>query len=435
VATSINRLNVLKLPKLGEGAHADGANLYYVVTKAKRETSKGLQNYVGRSWVFRYTRTLTVQGVDGIARTKRKAFKIGLGSASTVGLAQARSMASTHNIALAQGLDPQIMVRDKRSALRNIASTAITFKAAAEQFLKTKSVEWSNPKHAAQWRSTLLLHVYPALGNSDVKAIQTTDVRRVLDKIWATTPVTAQRVRQRIETILDWATTLGFREGANPAKWKGHLANVMVAPTKLNKVEHQPSMPHAQIAGFWAKLSESNAISANCLRFIIATACRSNEARSATWAEIDLENALWIIPAARMKARVEHRIPLSKQALSILESTPRVLGNDLLFSGQNIKTTLSDVAISKQVHKFAGKGAATIHGMRTTFRVWAAENGVNDRAAEFCLAHGLHNKVEASYNRTTLIDQRAIIMQSWSDFLTNNIAAANVIDISTKRLA
>jgi integrase len=349
-------------------------------------------------------------------------------------------MASTHNIALAQGLDPQTIARDKRTALRNVASTTLTFRAAAEQFLKTKSAEWSNDKHAAQWRSTLEAHVYSVLGGMDVKTIQTTDVRRVLDKIWATKTVTAQRVAQRIAAILDWSTALGYREGANPARWKGHLEMVMVAPTTISTVKHQPSMPYAEAPSLWATLSETPLlISANCLRFIMVTACRSNEARSATWDEIDLEKALWIIPAERMKGtkgkRVEHRVPLSKQALEILKTTPRVNGNNLLFSGQNVKTILSDVAISKLVHKHVGKGLATTHGMRTTFRVWAAENGIDNQAAEFCLSHQLKSKVEAAYNRTTLVDQRAIIMQSWSDFLTNNIAAANVIDISTKRLA
>ena len=165
------------------------------------------------------------------------------------------------------------------------------------------------------------------------------------------------------------------------------------------------------------------------------TGARSNEARSATWSEIDEKNSLWIIPSERMKARVEHRVPLSKQALALLESTPRVEGCDLLFPGQNLKTVLSDVAVSKQLHRHVAKGTATLHGMRSSFRMWAAEHGINDRAAEFCLAHSLPNKVEASYNRSTLLEQRKTIMQSWADYLVNNITAAGVTDIASKRSA
>lgn len=393
MGTTLNRLTAKQIENLPDGMHADGGNLWLQVSN----------NGVGKSWIFRYD-------FNG----KRQ--KIGLGSLTRITLATARKLAQPLREELGMKRDPRITLLAQRAEHANASARAITFKDVAAMCIKAKRGEWKNPKHAQQWENTLVQYVYPEIGKLNVADVTTELILRVLEPIWFSKSETASRIRQRIETVLDYATVKKYREGDNPARWKGHLSHLLAAPSKIKKVEHQPSLDYKEIPKFMAELRVREGYAARCLEFIILTAARSGEARNATWSEIDLDKRVWIIPGEKMKAEKPHHVPLSKDLVSMLKGLHKIEGSDLVFPGQAPRKPLSDVAVTQVVRRL-GHLEPTVHGFRSTFRVWAAEmTHFPSQVAEFALAHKLPDAVEATYQRSTLFEQRAELMELWAKF-------------------
>lgn len=356
------KLSALRLKTLGPGLHADGGNLYF------QHTPQG-----NRSWLFRYTR-------DGRSRG------MGLGPLHTVTLAEAREQALAARKLLLAGLDP-IDERDKaRAAARLEAARAITFRTAAERYIAAHTAGWKNAKHGEQWAATLAAYAYPVVGNLPVAHVAVGHVMRVLEPIWATKTETASRVRGRMEAVLDWAAARGYRSGDNPARWRGHLDKLLPARSKVQRVAHFAAMPYGAIPAYMRTLAATPGIAALALRFTILTAARTGDTIGATWGEIDRDAALWIIPAQRMKAGREHRVPLSAAALGVLDAVPRVRGTAYVFPGARHGRPLSSMAMLETLRE--KRRGLTVHGFRSAFRDWAAECTPHPaEVAEMALAH------------------------------------------------
>ena len=353
-----------------------------------------------RSWILRVL-------VGG----KRR--EMGLGAFPDVTLAQAREKARETRAAIEDGRDPVAERAAARSALIAARGVETTFDEAARKFIESKSSEWSNPKHAAQWAATLNTYASPVIGSLQVRDVTLGHITKILEPIWAIKTETASRVRGRIECVLDWATVHGYRDGENPARWKGHLDKILPKPSKVSKVEHHAALPHGEVAAFIAELHKRAGMAARALEVLILTACRSGEVRGARWAEIDLDNKLWVIPEARMKAGKEHRIPLSDRVVEIIKALPRLVDNDLVFPAPR-KGVLSDMTLGA-VLKRMGRPDLTAHGFRSTFRDWAGETTAYPREViEHALAHQLKDKAEAAYARGTLFEKRRSLMDDWA---------------------
>jgi len=353
-----------------------------------------------RSWILRV-----------LVGDKRR--EVGLGAFPDVTLARAREKARETRAAIEDGRDPVAERAAARSALIAARGVETTFDEAARKFIESKSSEWSNPKHAAQWSATLNTYASPVIGSLQVRDVTLGHITKILEPIWATKTETASRVRGRIECVLDWATVHGYRDGENPARWKGHLDKILPKPSKVSKVEHHAAIPHGEVAAFIAELHKRGGMAARALEVLILTACRSGEVRGARWAEIDLDNKLWVIPEARMKAGKEHRIPLSDRVVEIIKALPRLVDNDLVFPAPR-KGVLSDMTLGA-VLKRMGRPDLTAHGFRSTFRDWAGETTAYPREViEHALAHQLKDKAEAAYARGTLFERRRILMDDWA---------------------
>lgn len=341
---------------------------------------------------------------------------MGLGAFPGVTLAQARDKARQAREMVAQGQDP-VLERDKaRSKLLAAQSSAVTFETAARGFIDAKSAEWSNPKHLAQWTATLETYAYPVIGKVHVSDIQQAHILQILEPVWATKTETASRLRGRIENVLDWARVRGFRSGENPARWRGHLDKLLATPGKISKVEHYKAIPIDASIGFYRNLRQCDGTAARALEFALLTAARSGEVRGATWAEIDADSKIWTIPAVRMKGKKEHRVPLSDAAIHLLHSTPRVAGESSIFFAPR-GGKLSNMSMTAVMRRM--KLDYVPHGLRSTFRDWAAERTSYPRElAETALAHALGNKVEAAYRRSDMLEKRREMMGSWSTFLS-----------------
>lgn len=375
----------------------------------------------GKSWVMRYM-------LNGKARY------MGLGSVDTCSLGEAREKASILRKQLANGIDPIELRKEEKQKQRLLASQHMTFAECATRYIDAQRAGWKNPKHAGQWESTIATYANPVLGQLPVDKVDLALVLKVLEPIWNTKNETASRLRGRIESILDWATVRGFRHGDNPARWKGHLDVILPAPAKVQKIEHHAALPYAEIYAFMTELHRSNGMAARALAFTILTAARSGEVRGARWQEIDLDNGLWIIPAERMKAGKEHRIPLSDRACQILRHTPRLAGSDFIFSNGN-GASLSDAAMTAVLRRM-GKTEITVHGFRSTFRDWAAETTSYPREViEHALAHQLKDKAEAAYQRGDLLVKRARLMDAWANYCFEKPAAGSVSPIRGKGIA
>lgn len=385
------------------GMHADGLGLYLKVSTP-----------TARSWIFRYQ-------ING----HRREMGIGPYPLMTVHEARAKVSELRRTVKLDK-TDPLVL----RQAVKrtHTPDQSLTFRKASELCIESLRHEWKNAKHEAQWSATLENYAYPIMGNVPVSDIQTSHVMQVLEPVWATKTETASRVRQRIERVLGWAGAAGHRTGDNPARWKDHLDNLLARPTKVKKVVNRPSLPYQQVKSFMAVLKGNSGYASRALRFGILTAARPGEIRGATWAEIDLDARLWTIPAERMKAKKEHTVPLSDAAVELLNSTPRMAGNDHVFPGSGTKP-LSEAATLQVIKRLNNptvvwtddKGAEIVpHGFRSTFRVWAGETTHHPREViEHALAHQLKDKAEAAYARTTLLAKRAALMQEWSEYLTS----------------
>ncbi len=340
---------------------------------------------------------------------------IGIGAYPTVGLSEAREKARDIHDGLRDGKDPIAPRKQQRMNLAAQVAANKTFQWCTEEFLRAKSAEWSNPKHRQQWENTLQTYVLPHMGHLSVASIDLPHVLACLEPIWSTKNETASRLRGRIESVLDWATVRKYRTGENPARWKGHLDKVLAAPSKIQKVEHHRAVPVDDMPGFMRELRLREGLAARALEFVILTAARSGEVRGATWGEIDERTGVWTVPAERMKAGNEHRVPLSTVALDLLRRLPRFDDTTLLFPGTRGQQ-LSDMTMTAVMRRM--KVDAVPHGFRSTFRDWAGEKTHYPRElAEQALAHTLESKVEAAYRRGDALEKRRQMMEEWAGFV------------------
>ena len=369
-----------------------------------------------KSWVLRTT-------IDD----KRR--KMGLGSYPTVTLAQARERAREACDAIWHGKNP---IEDRRAeAAARVADEArsLTFADAVERCLDAKLSEFRNGKHQKQWRSTLEAYACPVIGSKAVSTIDVHDIRRVLEPIWSTKTETASRLRGRIENVLAWATVAGHRDGDNPARWRGNLDAILPKPSKVARRGHWPALALPDAAAWFGDLAARKGTAARALEFLALTVARSGEIRGATWSEIDFEAHLWTIPAARMKAGKLHRVPLSDRAIALLKALPRLEGSDFVFPAPR-GGQLSDMALQatmRRIHENrtppgyvdpqSGR-PAVVHGLRSTFRDWAAERTeYPSDMAEIALAHTVGSEVERAYRRGDMIEKRRTMMSAWESFL------------------
>jgi integrase len=355
----------------------------------------------GRSWIFRY-------------QLAGKARHMGLGPTDLLTLKEARDRATDARKLLLDGIDP-IEARNLRRSQQLLKDAkAITFRACAEQYIADNKVAWRNGKHRAQWKSTLETYAYPVIGALSVGDVDTGLVLKVLRPIWSEKPETAGRVRGRIETILDWAKAQGFREGENPARWRGHLESVLPAKAKVAKVQHHKAMPYADLAAFMARLRQNESMSAKALEFTILTAARTGETIGATRSEIDMVQKVWIIPGSRMKASKDHRVPLCGRAIEIIESLKH--NQEFLFPGANLNRPLSNMAMLEMLRGMTGNGI-TVHGFRSTFMDWGHEVTHHPKEMlDIALAHTVDDKVEAAYRRGDMFEKRRKLMADWASY-------------------
>lgn len=357
-----------------------------------------------KSWILRVT-----------VGSKRR--EMGLGAFPEVTLAMARDKGRAARAKVEQGIDPVLDRQRAASALRAAQAQAMTFDEAARLLIDSKGQEWRNPKHRAQWSATLETYASPVIGKLLVSDVNQSHVLAILQPIWKDKTETATRVRGRIEQVLDWARVRGHREGENPARWRGHLDKLLPAPNKVTKVEHHKALPIDAMPQFMADLRMRRGVAACALEFLVLTASRSGEVRGAAWSEFDLDAGVWTVPAERMKAGKEHRVPLSRQALAIVTGQPRIAGNDLVFPAPR-GGALSDMTLTAVTRRM--EVDAVPHGMRSTFRDWAAERTNYPReVAEMALAHTIEDKVEAAYRRGDLFNKRAQMMADWAAFCSH----------------
>jgi integrase len=341
---------------------------------------------------------------------------MGLGGYPSITLAGACEKARKNRDLIEDGIDP-IGIRQKA---REGAST-VTFGKAAELFIESKSAEWKSDKHTSQWRNTIKDYCAD-IKNKDVSQIETHHIRQLLEDIWNTKTETASRLRGRIEAILDWATVSKYRTGANPARWKGHLEVLLASPKKIQKVKHHKAMPWKEVPQFVKKLNALHGIGSRCLELVLLTACRTTEATNAKWSEFDLKKGTWTIPAERMKAGEAHVIALSSTAIALLTSfTPN---GDYVFSAKGIKP-ISNMAMLTALKRMKAKDEVsyTVHGFRSTFRDWAAENtDYSNDVCESALAHATGGAVSLAYKRTKFLEQRYPLMEDWAAYLYKDVA-------------
>ena len=402
MARAIERLTAQRVERLKKvekpqpGMYADGGGLYL------RVTPEGAKN-----WVLRYM-------LDSRPRW------MGLGPLSLYGLADARTRALDARRKRHEGIDPIEARRAERTRQRLDAAKAITFKQCAESYIASHGAGWRNEKHKYQWSATLNAYACPVIGALPVQAVDTPLLLKVLGPIWTTKPETASRVRQRIENILDFARVCSYRDGENPARWRGHLDKLLPARSNVRQVEHLAALPYAELPAFLGNLRNREAIAARALEFLILTAARTGEVIGARWNEIDLLDKTWTVPAALMKAHREHRVPLSTRGLAILREMQTVLhrndDNAYVFPGRKPSRPLSNMAFLMLLRRM-DLDDLTVHGFRATFKTWASERtSFQNEIAEAALAHVIGDKVEQAYRRGDLFEKRRRLMQQWATF-------------------
>jgi integrase len=393
------------------GRYPDGDNLYL------RVSSPG-----NASWILRYER-------DGRERM------LGLGPLHTISLAEARNRAKAARQLLLDGVDPIDQKRAQKAQRALAAAKAMTFAQAAQSYYDQHEAKWRNRKHAAQFLSSLRTYAFPKIGHLPISEIDTGLVLKCIEPHWATTTETMSRVRGRIESVLDWATVRGYRSGDNPARWKGHIAEVLPARDKIAKREHHRALPFTEVARFIADLRKRIGVAAKALEFTILTAARTGEVIGAKWNEIDSTEKMWTVPAGRTKGEREHRVPLSKRALEILAQVPHEEGNDHIFIGPIAGAGFGDSAMTS-VLKRMGHGDITVHGFRSTFRDWAAERtNTPNHVVEMALAHAIGDKTEAAYRRGDLLAKRKVLMETWANYCAKTTNGERVVVPLKKRAA
>jgi len=356
---------------------------------------------------------------------------MGLGGFPAVTLAQARDAARKARAKVKEGIDPIEEARANRSALLATAAASLSFEDCADRYINAQKAAWKNAKSEQQWRNTLATYAYPVMGKLLVRDIGTAHVHEVLEPIWTTKTETASRLRGRIESVLDWATVRGYRTGLNPARWKGHLDKTLPAAGKVAKKEHHRALDISELGTFMEKLRKMDGTGARALEFAILTAARSGEVRGATWDEIDFNEKVWTVPASRMKAKKEHRVPLSSAAIQLLKSLPQVAGVPYIFPAQRKGKNggmVSDMTLVQVVRRIGVD--AVPHGFRSTFRDWVAERtNYPNEVAEMALAHTIESKVEAAYRRGTLFAKRALMMEDWAVFCSRIETEGEVVHL------
>src|SRR3984893_8775041 len=384
----IHRLSAVKAANVTQRAiYAHGRCLYLQVSENG-----------GRSWIFRFKQ-------NGRARD------MGLGSLTSVSLATAREMAGECRRTRLTGVDPIEVRRTDRREAQLAAARSMTFDQCRDAFIEAHKSAWRNAKHRAQWTNSLATYVGPVFGAMPIQRVDVALVMKVLDPIWPTKPETASRVRGRIERVLDWAKVRGFRQGENPARWRGHLDALLPARSKVRKVEHHTALPYDQIGAFMAALRTREAVAARALEFTILTAARTGEVLGARREEINLQGGVWTVPPDRMKAGREHRVPLSRDAAALLKKV-RGSAEGLVFPGDRRGKQLSNMAMLMMLRRM-DRADLTAHGFRSTFRDWAAEcTNFPAEVAEAALAHVVGDKVEAAYRRGDLFEKRRRLMEA-----------------------
>jgi len=421
MAKTLEKLSPLKVQRQKvPGLYSDGGGLYLQIKTAG-----------ARSWVFRYRM--------GGRKTPRD---MGLGSLETVSLADARAKATDKRNLILAGIDPiEARKRDKVAAALD-ASKAITFKECATAYIAAHREGWSNEKHAAQWTATLEAYAFPKIGKLPVRDIDAGAVLKVLEQrcedmpgkptLWSGKTETATRVRGRIEAILDWAKVRQYRNGENPARWRGNLEHSLPRRAKVQKVKHHAALPYGEVGAFMNDLRAQGGSAARALEFLILTATRTSETIGARWTEIDLQKGLWVVPADRIKAGKEHRVPLSASALAIVKQQAKANVGDFVFPGGKGRKPLSTNALLALLKRME-RDDLTAHGFRSTFRDWAAEqtNYARD-VAEMALAHTIGDKVEAAYRRGDLFEKRRRMMEDWAKYCGTVAKAGEVVAINRR---
>lgn len=414
MARTINRLSAVFVRQTTKpGWYADGGGLYLKVSPSG-----------SKSFAFRYT----LQG--------RPTF-IGLGSVNTISLSNAREKSKDAREQLLAGIDPGKASREKRAAKMAVP----TFTEACARYIEAKRGEWTNQKHFDTWKSSLRMHVEPTIGAMRVDVIQTGEVVRALEKIWATMPETASRTRQRVEKVFDWCKTAGYRSADNPARWKGCLEHLLPKISKTQNVENQPALDWRRVPEFMTALESEDGLAAKALRLVILCAMRSGEGRLLRWDEVDLEEKVLTIPAARMKARKDHRIPLSNEAVKLLKGVDRIEGEELVFPGRKQGGPMSDATMLRVIQRMNGdridqfidpktSKPVVVHGFRASFKTWATEaTGYPRDLIEAALAHTIESRTEAAYQRGDALEKRRKMMSQWASYASGVEVRGKIVGI------
>jgi integrase len=382
----VHRLTALQVSRgLPPGLYPDGAGLYLQVSPGG-----------SKSWLYRFM-------------LHERPRMMGLGSLLTTSLAEAREKSAKARKLRADGVDPIVQKRASRAAARAATAKDGTFAECVESYVRAHQSGWRSIKYAAQWQKALSDHVLPVIGALPVASVDTPLVLCVLEPLWSTRTVTASRVRGRIEAVLDWARVRGYRDGENPARWRGHLDKLLPRPTWVKKKKHFAALPYRSIPAFMAELRKREDAGARALEFLILTAARSGEVRGATGTEFDTASAMWTIPGSRMKGNREHRVPLPAPALDLVDAACSHIGVNAM---GRVLTTL--------------RPGLTVHGFRSTFRDWAAETtSYPNHVVEMALAHSIGSAVEAAYRRGDMLDKRRALMEEWATFCGRENAMKN----------
>lgn len=397
---AVNKLSVkfTERKDLKPGLYGDGGGLYLQVSTLGT-----------KAWVYRFMRA-------------SKARKMGLGAFPQIGLAEARKKAVAAYSRVVDGQDPIEERRLLKAAAAAVQADVKTFKQCAEECIEAQRPGWKSPKHAKQWKSTLETYAYPVIGHLPVGDVAESHVMEILRPIWNTKTETATRVRGRIEKVLDRARALKLRSGENPARWKGHLAELLPTKSQVAPVEHHPALPYRELPAFMEKLRKRQGISARALEWTILTVARTGDTIGAKWPEFDGDENLWIVPARRLKGRKgarrnDHVVPLSKPALAVLSDLPRD-GGEFVFPGGREGHGLSNMAMAELLKDMGySSEMATVHGFRSTFKDWASEQtAYPNELSEMAMAHVVGNKVEAAYRRGDMLDRRRQLMNDWATY-------------------
>ena len=405
----VNKLTAKSVEKkVKSGYYLDGNGLYLQISKSG-----------SKSWVLRFM-------LNGRAR------EMGLGSAKLVTLEAARLKAVTQHEILSTGEDP-IEARQSLEIEKKLEkSRQTTFDQCAERYIKAHRAGWKNAKHAAQWENTLKTYASPVFGDLSVQAVDEVLVLEVLEPIWHTKTETATRIRNRIELVLDWARARKYRTGENPARWRGHLDKLLPKRSKIAPPRNHPALPYVDAPAFMERLRVRAGVAAKAMEFVILTAARVSEAVNATWDEVDIQNRVWTVPGERMKAKRAHRVPLSHTALKVLAEMKQLSQGTCVFPGWRIKRPITGAAVLKVLREM-GYSELTVHGFRSTFRDWCAEQtNYPYEVAEMALAHTIKDKAEAAYRRGDLLEKRARLMDDWAKYLAHT-KAASVTPIRKKK--